>query len=181
MTSRSDRSVQATAVGAVLTIAMVGLVMASCGNSNGGGASGSTERSPTTERRSLTGESGAVPATRLDNPHGVRLGRSAEAALVVAAQRFATTLADWLYGNRRAADVEPVTPEVRRKIGRELYVPSDQIGTGEGRAVDLRVSVQTLRSGVLVVTVRDSRTSYRVSATFERRAGRWQIVRLNTD
>jgi hypothetical protein len=33
---------------------------------------------------------------------------------------------------------------------------------------------------VLAVTIRDSRTSYPIPASFERRAGRWQIVHLNT-
>jgi hypothetical protein len=40
--------------------------------------------------------------------------------------------------------------------------------------------VQTRRSGVLVVTIRDSRTSYPIPARFELRAGRWQVVHLNT-
>jgi hypothetical protein len=60
------------------------------------------------------------------------------------------------------------------------YLPAGQIGSGDGHAVSVRVSVQTYRSGVLAVTIRDSRTSYPMPANFERRAGRWQIVHLNT-
>jgi hypothetical protein len=32
----------------------------------------------------------------------------------------------------------------------------------------------------LTVTVADSRTSFRIPASFERRNGRWQIVHLHT-
>jgi hypothetical protein len=87
----------------------------------------------------------------------------------------------WLYGDRHRRDVEPIAPG----LGRELaaappYIPPDQLGSRDGQAVAVQVSVQTSRSGVLVVTVRDSRTSYPVPASFEFRKGRWQVVHLNT-
>ena len=112
---------------------------------------------------------------------GLRLEPSTAAELASAARRFATSLAGWLYGERREIDVEATAPEFRREVmSAPLYVPRDQIGSGEGQAIRVQVFAQTTRSGVLVVTVRDSRTSYALPASFELRAGDWQVVHLNT-
>lgn len=123
----------------------------------------------------------AGPPVRIEVPEGLGLEPPVQAELAEAARRFSTTLAGWLYGARTEIDVEPVAPELRRELARAPpYVPDDQIGSGEGEAVRVEVFVQTSRSGVLAVVIRDSRTSYPIRASFERRAGRWLIVHLNT-
>ena len=60
------------------------------------------------------------------------------------------------------------------------YIPPDQRGTGEGRVQLLELALQTGRSGIVTVTINDPRTSYPIPAALELRAGRWQIVHLNT-
>ncbi|MGI8944763.1 MAG: hypothetical protein ACR2GL_00805 [Thermoleophilaceae bacterium] len=118
---------------------------------------------------------------RIEVAGGLRLDRRARAGLAVAARRFATTLAGWLYGERRRVDVEPIVPGLRRELARTPpYVPEGQIGSREGEATRVAVFVQTPRSGVLVVAIGDARTTYQVPAGFERRSGRWQVVHLNT-
>jgi hypothetical protein len=126
-------------------------------------------------------ERGAVLLVSIELPAGARLERSDQARLAAASRRFAVTLVRWLYGDRREVDVEPIAAEARRQLANAPpYVPRDQIGSQDGRAVEVRVLVQTLRSGLLVVGIRDSRTTYAIPASFERRAGHWQIVHLNT-
>jgi hypothetical protein len=106
---------------------------------------------------------------------------SARSELAAAAQRFAVTLAAWLYGSRSKMTVAPVAPALRRELAKAPpYVPRQQIGTRSGRSTHARVYLQTARSGVLVIVIRDSRTAYPIPARFERRAGRWTVVRLNT-
>ena len=112
---------------------------------------------------------------------GARLDRSKQAELADAARRFGTTLVRWLYGDRREIDVQPVTPQLSRELATAPpYIPPDQLDSEDGHAVAVQVSVQTSRSGVLVVTVRDSRTRYPIPASFELRTGHWQVVHLNT-
>jgi hypothetical protein len=118
---------------------------------------------------------------RLEQAPGVQLGSAQQVALGRAARRFATSLTRWLYGPRRSLDVEPVAVRVRRELAHAPpYIPSDQRGTHDGQAHHVDVALQTATSGVLTVTVADSRTSYRIPASFERRNGRWQIVHLHT-
>jgi hypothetical protein len=138
------------------------------------------ERQQATKRH-FQGERPADPPIRMELAAGARLDSSVQAELASSAGRFATSLADSLYGDRREIDVEPVTPQLSRELATAPpYIPPDQLGSGDGRAVAVQVSVQTYRSGVLVVTVRDSRTSYPIPASFEMRAGQWQVVHLNT-
>jgi hypothetical protein len=144
------------------------------------------DRASTAERQRVTppgaeGELAAGPRVRMRLAAGAGLDRSARAELAAAARRFATTLAGWLYGDRHEIDVKPVTARLRRELATAPpYIPADQIGSADGQAVDVQVSLQTRRSGVLVVAIRDSRTSYPISASFELRAGRWQVVHLNS-
>jgi hypothetical protein len=144
------------------------------------------DRAPTTKRQRVTppgaeGEPAAGPRVRMRLAAGVGLDRSAQAEVAAAARRFAITLAGWLYGDRHEIDVEPVTARLHRELATAPpYIPRDQIGSGDGQAVNVQVSAQTPRSGVLVVAIRDSRTSYPIPASFELRAGRWQVVHLNT-
>jgi hypothetical protein len=112
---------------------------------------------------------------------GARLDRSEQAELADAARRFAVTLIRWLYGDRREINVEPISRQQSRELANAPpYIRLDQLGSEDGQPVAVQVSVQTPRSGALVVTVRDSRTGYPIPAGFELRAGRWQVVRLNT-
>jgi hypothetical protein len=147
---------------------------------------GRAERAPTGNRQHATaatsgGRRAAVPHLRTELAAGAELDRSTQAELAAAARRFATTLAGWLYGDRREIDVESVTPQLRAELATAPpYIPADQIAAADGRAMHVQVSVQTQRSGVLVVTIWDSRTSYPIPARFELRAGRWQVVHLNT-
>jgi hypothetical protein len=143
------------------------------------------DRAPKAERQRVTppgaeGELAAGPRVRMRLAAGVGLDRSAQAELAAAGRRFSTTLAAWLYSDRHEIDVEPVTGLRRELATAPPYIPRDQIGSAEGQAVDVQVSVQTPRSGVLVVTIRDSRTSYPIPASFELRADRWRVVHLNT-
>jgi hypothetical protein len=118
---------------------------------------------------------------RLEQAPGVQLSSAQQVALSRAARRFATSLTRWLYGPRLSLDVEPVAVSVRRELAHTPpYVPSDQRRTHDGQTPHVDVAVQTPTSGVLTVTVADSRTSYRIPASFERRNGRWQIVHLHT-
>ena len=129
----------------------------------------------------LQRERAAGPPVRIGIGEGVRLEPPVQAELAEAARRFSTSLAGWLYGRRRETDVEPVVPDVRRGLARSPpYVPHDQFGAGDWKPVAAQVFVQTSRSGALAVVIRDSRTSYPIRASFERRAGRWLIVHLNT-
>jgi hypothetical protein len=108
------------------------------------------------------------------------LDHAARAELVDATRRFAVTFARWLYGDRREVTVEGIAPDLVEDLASAPpYLPAEQIGSEAGRAVQIQVFMQTERSGVLVVSIRDARTSYPVPARFERRAGRWQIVHLN--
>lgn len=112
---------------------------------------------------------------------GLRFEPATQAELASAARRFATSLADWLYGDRGETNVEPTAPELRSELtSSPPYISPDQLASGEGRAIHVEVFAQTPRSGVLVVTIRDSRTSYAIPASFELRAGDWQVVHLNT-
>jgi hypothetical protein len=118
---------------------------------------------------------------RLEQAPGVELSSAQQLALSGAARRFATRLTRWLYGPRLSLDVEPVALRMRRELAHTApYIPSDQRGTHDGQPYQVDVSLQTPTSGVLTVTVADSRTSYRIPASFERRDGRWQIVHLHT-
>jgi hypothetical protein len=118
---------------------------------------------------------------RVEQAPGVGISSAQQLALNRAARRFATSLTRWLYGPRLSLDVEPVALRVRRELAHTApYIPSDQRGTHDGQPYQVDVSLQTPTSGVLTVTVADSRTSYRIPASFERRDGRWQIVHLHT-
>jgi hypothetical protein len=118
---------------------------------------------------------------RLEQAPGVQLSSAQQVALGRAARRFSTSLTRWLYGPRLSLDVEPVAVRVRRELAHvPPYIPPDQRGTHDGHAHHVDVALQTVTSGVLTVTVADSRTSYRIPASFERRNGRWQIVHLHT-
>ena len=118
---------------------------------------------------------------RLEHAPGVQLSSAQQVGVSRAARRFATSLTRWLYGPRRSLDVEPVAVRVRRELAHAPpYIPSDQRGTNYGLAHHVGFALQTPTSGVLTVTVADSRTSYRIPASFERRTGRWLIVHLHT-
>jgi hypothetical protein len=170
----------------VLALALGGFVLAACSQDEGAGEVGRSEHATTGERqqvgkRHFQGELPADPPIRMELAAGARLDSSAQAELAYSARRFATSLADWLYGDRRETDVEPVTPQLsRERATAPPYIPPDQLGSGDGQAVAVQVSVHTYRSGVLVVTIRDSRTSYPIPASFELRADRWRVVHLNT-
>jgi hypothetical protein len=167
-----------------LAVGTVGL--AACSRDEETGKAGRADRAPTAERQRATPpvvERGraAGPDVQMELAACVGLDRSAQAELAAAARRFSTTLAAWLYRDRHEIDVEPVTAGLRRELATAPpYIPRDQIGSAEGQAVDVQVSVQTPRSEVLVVTIRDSRTSYPIPASFELRADRLQVVHLNT-
>jgi hypothetical protein len=175
------------AVPATLLALAIGAVgCAGCSQDSGPPEAGRSEPALTADAEQATnrdsqGERTGDPPVRIELPANARLDRSTHRELVSSARLFATTLVSWLYGDRHEIDVEPVTPP----LGRELattppYIHPEQLGSGDGRAVAVLVSVQTSRSGVLVVTVRDSRTSYAIPASFELRAGHWQVVHLNT-
>jgi hypothetical protein len=121
------------------------------------------------------------PSLRLAATAGLKVGQTAQAEAVRAAQSFAVSLIRWLYGERERVDVEPATAAVRHELaGSPPYIPLDQRGTGEGRVQLLELALQTERSGVVTVTINDLRTRYRIPAAIELRGGRWQIVHLNT-
>lgn len=125
-------------------------------------------------------DAGGIPIA-LQLSEGVRLAARARADVVAMARRFATTLAGWLYGDRHAVSVSPIAGRLRRELAHAPpHVPRDQLGSGAGRPVRASVALQTATSGAIAVVIRDPRTTYRIAAAFERRAGRWQIVHLNT-
>lgn len=167
---------------AVVAICAASAVLAACERSEGVG--GRTGDRTATRAQHPMGPAHVreqhEPPVQMQLAAGLRLEPSTRADLAGAARRFATSLAGWLYGERREINVEPTVPELRRELtSSPPYIPPDQIGSGEGRAVRVQVFVQTARSGVLVVTIRDSRTGYAVPAGFELRAGGWQVVHLN--
>lgn len=170
-----SRSVHLIALAAALALA--GLGLGACAKHEQGRDGRSAEPAvPAEPGRAQQG----LPL-RMELAADVRLSPSAQAELAVAVWRFATTLATWLYGDRREIAVEPIGSQLRRELADSPpYVPPDQIGSGDGQALRVQVFAQTSRSGVLVVTIRDSRTGYPIPASFERHAGRWQIVHLNT-
>ena len=184
MTTQRNPSVL-PALLAQLALAACAVGVAACSQDDGFGE-GRSERAATAQRKQAIkggreGARRAGPPVRMELGAGARLDRDAQAELADAARRFAVNLMSWLYGDRRRLDVEPIAAELRRELAAAPpYIPPDQRGSGEGQAVAVQVSVQTFRSGVLVVTVRDSRTSYPIPAGFELRAGRWQVVHLNT-
>ena len=186
MTRQSHRSLHPTPLATVLALAVGAVGLAACSQDEETGKAGSADRAPTAERERVTPPGAeraraAGPDVRMELAAGVGLDRSSQAELAAATRRFSTTLAGWLYGDRHEIDVEPVTARVRRELATAPpYIPRDQIGSADGQAVHVEVSVQTRRSGVLAVTIRDSRTGYPIPASLELRAGRWQVVHLNT-
>jgi hypothetical protein len=186
MTAHKHRSLQLRTLAAVLALAAGAPGFAACSQDREGGKAETSDQAPATDRQRSTPpvvqlEGAAAARVRMELGAGAWLDRSAQAELAATARRFATTLVGWLYGHRREIDVEPVTAQVRQEVAiAPPYIPEDQIGSADGQATQVRVSVQTPRSGVLVVTIRDSRTSYPIPASFELREGRWQVVHLNT-
>jgi hypothetical protein len=160
------------------------LVLAACVPEDRAGPDGRADGTPPLVERpgAVHPSRERVPFPRVAFGAGVPLDHAEYGQLAAAARRFAVTLAAWLYGDRREIDVEPTRPGLRRQLATAPpYVPSDQIGTGDGQAALVEIHTQTPRSGVLIVTIFDRRTSYRIPATIEMRAGRWQIVRLNSE
>jgi hypothetical protein len=180
------RSLHPAALVAMFAIGAAGPGLAACSQHEGGGRGETAERPPMVDLRPASaGDTGseraAGPRVRMELTAGALLGRSAQAELAAAARRFAVTLVGWLYGDRREINVEPIALLLRRELANAApYVPRDQIGSGDGQAMRVQVFIQTSRSGVLVVTIRDRRTSYPIPASFERRVGRWRVVHLNT-
>ena len=178
------RVLRTAASAAALTLAVATLGFAAC-TQKGHHQRGDEDRAANGERQRMIARDpqrgrGAGPPVRIQIAEDLRFEPSVQAELADAARRFATTIAGRLYGPRRAIDVEPVAPELRRELARAPpYVPEGQIGSGEGEAVRVEVFAQTARSGVLAVVLRDSRTNYPIRASFERRAGRWLIAHLN--
>ncbi len=177
----TERGTHRLALAGVVAICAAGLVLAACTQSEGlggrtdgrAGAQNPVVRAPEREQHE--------PPVQMQVAAGLRVDPATEAELASAARRFATSLAGWLYGERHKINVEPTAPGLRRELtSSPPYIPRDQIGSGEGRAVRVQVFSQTARSGVLVVTIRDSRTSYAIPAGFELRAGGWQVVHFNT-
>jgi hypothetical protein len=118
---------------------------------------------------------------QVEQAPGINISSAQQLALNRAARRFAISITRWLYGPRLSLEVEPVALRLRRELAHTPpYIPSHQRGTYDGQAHHVDVALQTPTSGVLTVTVADSRTSYRIPASFERRNGRWQIVHLHT-
>jgi hypothetical protein len=123
----------------------------------------------------------AQPPILFERAAGVKLTHERQLELATAARRFAASLIGWLYGSRRFLDVKLVAANVRRELAHAPpYIPADQRGSRAGQALRVDVALQTDASGVLTVTVADSRTRYRIPASFARRTGRWQIVHLHT-
>jgi hypothetical protein len=183
LTTQRNRSLLRAAL-VLLALAMV-LGFAACSQDEGS-SEGKSERAAPAHRQQATkrdpgGARPADPPVRMEVAGGARLDRSKQAELADAARRFAVTLVSWLYGDRREIDVEPISRQLSRGLANAPpYIPQDQLDSEDGHAVAVQVSVQTSRSGALVVTVRDSRTSYPIPASFELRAGHWQVVHLNT-
>jgi hypothetical protein len=183
---RNHRPLHATALVAALVVAVLPLGLAACSRPEEGSQAERTDRTlaiaPHATSVDMKRDQGAHLHVRMEVAAGARLDTSERAQLASAARRFATSLAAWLYGDRDGVGVESIAPELRQGLeNAPPYVPPDQIGSGNGLAVQVQVWVQTARSGVLAVTIRDSRTTYQVPASFERRAGRWQVVHLNND
>ena len=171
------------ALAAVVAICAACFVLAACTQSEGVGGRNDGRAATRAEQPVVPAPEREQhePPVQLQLTAGLRLKPSTRADLASAARRFATSLAGWLYGDRRGTDVEATVPRLRRELASSPpYVPRDQIGSGEGKVVRVQVFAQTARSGVLVVTIRDSRTSYAISARFELRADGWQVVHLNT-
>jgi hypothetical protein len=118
---------------------------------------------------------------RLTTAPGMNLSSARQADAIRGAEGFGVSLTRWLYGDRKRLDVEPVTVAARSELASAPpYIPLDQRGTGEGRVQLLELALQTGRSGIVTVTIKDVRTTYRISAALELRGGRWQIVHVNT-
>ena len=178
----AERATHRLGLAAFVSICAASVVLAACTQSEGLGekadgraatrAQKPVVRAPEREHHE--------PPVQMQLTAGLRLEPSTRAELASAARRFATSLAGWLYGERHKINVEPTAPGLRRELtSSPPYIPREQIGTGEGRAVRVQVFSQTARSGVLVVTIRDSRTSYAIPAGFELRPGGWQVVHFN--
>jgi hypothetical protein len=186
MATQTHRALHPAVPATLLAFAIGALGFAGCSQDNGAPEAGTSKPALTSEpeqgaKRDFQGERAADPPVRIELAANARLDRSTQKELVSSARRFATTLVSWLYGDRHEIEVEPVTAPLSRELATTPpYIPPEQLGSGDGQAVTVQVSVQTSRSGVLVVTVRDSRTSYAIPASFELRAGHWQVVHLNT-
>lgn len=179
----SHRHLHRIALAVALAIACAGHGLAACSDQESIRGAGTAEPQPTVgrKREAPVGLKASWKDPRIELAGIAPLDRSSEAELIAAARRFAISFVGWLYGRRREVDVAPITPELRTDLANAPpYVPAPQIGSGDGRAVRVQVFLQTARSGVLVVSIRDLRTRYPLPALFERRAGRWQVVRLNT-
>jgi hypothetical protein len=183
MAGRPYRPLRLPAIAAAVAFAMTALACGIGASDDRRRGDPAAQRAPNAERQPAVARpaTGAGLDVSMEAAADAGLDGSAQLELAVAARRFATTLVDWLYGERRTVDVAPITPAVRRELATAPpYVPDSQIGSGEGRATHVRVYLQTARSGVLVVAIRDARTDYPVAAGFELRAGDWRIVHLNS-
>jgi len=111
---------------------------------------------------------------------GLQVAKGQRVQLEQAVRRFGLSLTRWLYAPRRErVRVEAIGPAVRRELASSSpYIPADQRGSQEGRVQGLEVALQSSASGVVTVVINDLRTSYRIPANFERRAGRWQVIEL---
>jgi hypothetical protein len=160
-----------TTLAAVLILACAGICIPGCSEQERGPR-------PRPPERAL-GVEGEHPP--VDLVAAVELGSSSRAHLVASARRFALTFVRWLYGSRREVDVESIARGLAAELAYSApHVPDEQIGSQDGRAVRVHVFLQTGRTGLMVLSIRDPRTTYQVPARFERRAGRWQVVHLNT-
>jgi len=182
MTRTNHMGLRALLLTAAVAVAVFALGSCSHGERERSDGSHDTAASAERQRSNLGRARGTGPQVRIELPRGAWLASSSRTQLAGAARQFATSLTCWLYGDRREIDVQPIGPEVRRQLtNAPPYVPPDQIGSSDGQAIDVRVFVQARRSGVLVVAIRDSRTTYTIAASFELRRGHWEVVHLNTD
>lgn len=177
MTRRPTRCVPV-----VLALAVIGLAGCDQAPSREAEQHSAQPNRPATEaERTARPVVAAQPPIRFERAAGVQLTDERQLELATAARRFAASLIRWLYGSRRFLDVKPVAANVRRELAHTPpYIPADQRGTHDGQPLRVDVVLQTDTSGVLAVTVADSRTRYRIPASFEHRGGRWQIVHLHT-
>src|SRR5688500_9698223 len=106
MTRRTQKSLCLPALAAALAIALAALVLGTWASDDQRHGDRAGQYAPTAERQQAVAADPkrgprAGPPVDMELGADTQLDRSAQLELVVAARRFATTLAQWLYGDRR--------------------------------------------------------------------------------
>lgn len=101
----------------------------------------------TKQMQECTPSSHSVTRLTWEQAAGIPRDRMVQAEVEGMATRFARGLVRWLYGDRTKSSVPAVTDALRRELAASTpFIPPDQLGTLEGRAVSVEVALQPVEA-----------------------------------